>query len=268
MKKLLLSLTMLMSFSLFANSSPRVVTLNESNTITMSTDFNQMSVARLQQDLFNKVLVKNPPKEIYLVLNSPGGSVSAGKLFIDTANALDVKINTITIFSASMGYNTVQGIKNGSRMILPSGTLMSHRAYAGGLQGQFPGELDARVKMLHASTRALDEVAASRVGISYEEYSKLIQTEYWVSGAEAVKANHADEVVLAKCSEELMTTREESIYYFGVEIVLTMSNCPVITGFVDYRVNNVFNTSPELIDRAVNEMKKSFNMISRIETRL
>jgi ATP-dependent Clp protease protease subunit len=222
MKSLLLALLLLpvLSFG-------KTITLSENNTISFNQAFTSQYVAQKQQELFNLALTSQE-EDLYIVMYTPGGSVSAGSLFIDSVNALGKRVHTITIFSASMGYHTVQGL--GNRYILPSGQLMSHRASVRGLGGQFPGELNTRIDMLMSSTALLDEAAAKRVGLKLEEYKNLIHDELWLTGKNAVDAGHADQVVNAKCDESLMGTKiEQMATIFGL-IDVQFSKCPLIVG--------------------------------------
>ena len=236
MKFILLMLLALPTLS-FANQ-PKSIILTKKNTISFNDEFNPMTVANKQKELF-ELAESSPEKELYIVMYSPGGSVSAGSLFIDTVKALGKKVHTITIFSASMGYQTVQGL--GNRYILPSGTLMSHRAYIEGLSGQFPGELNTRINMLMSSTERLDQVAANRVGISLEEYKKQVHDELWLVGQQAVDLGHADAVVNAVCDESLSGTHKEIIGTMFGPVELEYSNCPLITGFLGYEFKEYVN---------------------------
>lgn len=213
----------------------RTIVLTDKNTVTFNDEFNPMSVAQKQKELF-ELAASSPESDLYLVVDSPGGSVFAGSLFIDTVKALNKNVHTISIFSASMAYHTVQGL--GKRFILPSGMLMSHRAAVGGLGGQFPGELNTRIKMLMDSTEELDRVAANRVGISLEDYKKLIHDELWLTGAEAVKQKHADEVVRAVCDKSLQGSYNKEIRTFFGNINVEFSKCPLITGPLSIDGNN------------------------------
>ena len=224
MKKLLCLLLLLPTLA-FANL--KNIKLTSKNTINFNETFTGMSVAEKQTELFN-LAANSSEDDLYIVMYTPGGSVSAGSLFIDTANALGKRIHTITIFSASMGYNTVQGL--GRRYILPSGILMSHRAFVSGLAGQFPGELNTRLDMLMASTRKLDLVAAKRVGITMEEYSKAIHDELWLTGSDAVKQGHADEVINASCDESLSGSYNKVFRTIFGPVHVEFSNCPLIVG--------------------------------------
>lgn len=222
MKKLLTVLLLLPTLLLAA---PKKIELNKNNTISFNQAFSSNYISQKQIEAIGLCML-NIGKEINIVLYTPGGSIAAGQLFFDTLNALPCTFNTITIFSASMGYQTVQNL--GKRYILPSGTLMSHRASVRGLSGELGGELDSIINNLKNSVRELELVAANRVGISLEKYRSDISDELWMTGEEAVKKNHADEVVLVKCDKSLMTTRVERFNTMFGALDVEFSNCPII----------------------------------------
>ena len=213
----------------------KTIELTDQNSVTFSEAFTDQYVAVKQLELF-KLALTSPEQDLYLVMYTPGGSVSAGSLFIDTVSALDKKVHTITIFSASMGYHTVQGL--GKRYILPSGTLMSHRAFVSGLSGSFPGELITRINMLMESTLILDKVAAKRVGMSVKNYKKAIHDELWATGQDAVDQGHADEVIKATCGAGLDGTYEKVVFSIFGPITITFSKCPLIIGPVNISTSN------------------------------
>jgi ATP-dependent Clp protease protease subunit len=250
MKKLLAVLLLLPTMA-FANL--KTITLNDQNTINFNEDFNAMSVAKKQLELFN-LAATSQEKDLYIVMYTPGGSVSAGSLFIDTARALGKNIHTITIFSASMGYHTVQGL--GKRYILPSGVLMSHRARISGLSGQFPGELNQRIDLLMKSTEELDKIAASRVGLNLNEYKSLIHDELWLTGIDAVKKGHADEVISAKCDSSLDGSDYHTVNTIFGPVKVEYAKCPLIVGPIGFKGRN----------EAVMEVKK--NILEDVKKRV
>lgn len=221
MKKLLCLLMLLptLAFS-------KTIVLEESNTISFNAVFTPMYVAQKQFEAMN-LCNKNQGKKINIVLYTPGGSVSAGQLFYDTLNALPCKFNTITIFAASMGYQTVQNL--GDRYILPSGVLMSHRAFVRGLGGEIGGELDSIYKLLKDNITDMEKIASSRVGITLEEYRKQIADELWLTSTNAVEQNHADEIALVKCGETLQGTKVETVYNIFGAFDVEFARCPIIT---------------------------------------
>lgn len=211
----------------------RTIELSESTTINFNSKFTSSFVAKKQMEVMSKCSA-NPGSELTLVLYTPGGSVSAGQLFFDTVKALPCKINTITIFAASMGYQTVQNL--GKRYILPSGILMSHRAYISGLSGEIGGELDNIYSLLKGNVFELDKIAASRVGLSVEEYQLLIRDELWMTGPQSVNMKHADEVVLAKCDGTLKGTYTEQVNTIFGPLDIVFSKCPLVTGIIEVKM--------------------------------
>lgn len=252
MKKLLLALLLLPTLA-FANLN--TITLTDKNTISFNEQFNAMTVAEKQLELF-ELAAYSQEKDLYIVMYTPGGSVSAGALFIDTARALGKNIHTITIFSASMGYHTVQGL--GKRYILPSGVLMSHRAFVSGLQGQFPGELNQRIDMLMKSTEDLDKIAAARVGLKLGEYKALIHDELWLTGLDAVKRGHADEVIQAVCGESLNGSYTKIFRTFFGPVNVEFAKCPLIVGPIS--INGSNEAVMEVKKNILDDVKKKIEM--------
>lgn len=79
---------------------------------------------------------KNPDKDIYIYINSPGGSVSAGLAIYDTMRYIKCDVSTICVgLAASMGAFLLAGGTKGKRFALPNSEIMIHQPL-GGAQGQ------------------------------------------------------------------------------------------------------------------------------------
>lgn len=219
--KLFLLLLMLCSTT-FASD---IINLTEANSISFNSKFSGEFVAKKQMEATRKCYDKEG-SDIYIVLYTPGGSVTAGLLFFDTLNALPCNFHTITIFAASMGYQTVQNLKG--RYILPSGTLMSHRAYLSGIGGEIDGELDSIIGYYKQSVREMEEKSASRVGLKLEKYKKKVADELWMTGSQAVKLNHADKLVKVKCDREFKGTYIERFRSLFGSVNVEFSRCPLV----------------------------------------
>jgi hypothetical protein len=139
-----------------------------------------------------------------------------------------------------MGYQIAQEL--GTRYILPSGTLMSHRGAISGLSGQVPGELNARLGHLEKVLQRMNEVAAKRISMSTLDYQNAIVNELWSSGQQAVNTKQADEVVFVKCDKSLYekTYKQEVASFFGV-IHVEYSACPLISSPVKIGLENKFS---------------------------
>ncbi len=249
MKKLLAVLLLLPTMLM---AGTKTLELNSNNTIRFNQAFTSEYVSVKQIEAIT-LCALNIGKEINIVLYSPGGSISAGQLFIDTLNALPCTFNTITVFSASMAYQTVQNL--GKRYILPSGTLMSHRASISGLGGEVGGDLDSYMSTLKDTINELETIASNRVGITLERYRKDISDELWLTGTESVKRNHADEVVLVKCDNSLMSTSIETFNTMFGPVDVEFSNCPIIIAPLSFkRATN---------EQAYNSVKSYFSNIKK-----
>jgi ATP-dependent Clp protease protease subunit len=223
MKKILTLLLLLPTLALAYN---KPIELTEGNTINFNQAFDAQFVAKKQIEAIN-LCSNNKGSDIYIVLYTPGGSISAGQLFFDTVNALPCFFHTVTIFAASMGYQTVQAL--GKRYILQSGTLMSHRASLGGLGGELGGELDSILNFYKQNVKEMELASANRVGITLEKYKDEISDELWLTAEQAVKRNHADEIVRVTCHESLLGTHIENVRTMFGTLSVEFSNCPIIT---------------------------------------
>lgn len=234
-------------------SSDDSVILNENNHITFSGPVTEASVAQAQVKLGLISSKMSTKGTIYLVIDSPGGSVTDGNRFMDFAKSLPQTIKPICIFCASMGYHMFQSFDE--RIVYTSSTLMSHRASLGGIGGQIPGELESRLNWIKSILEIMDASVAKRVGLSKEAYQKLIYDELWLNGVDAVKTKHADKVAKIRCSQDLIngTKDEEVLTMFG-PVKVKVSKCPLITGFLQTSFDKkVFRSESE----AVREVKKT-----------
>lgn len=238
------------------NQSVEVIELSEENSVVLDKAFDQESVSEVMRDIQKLSNVLPKGATIYLVLNTPGGSVDAGNSLISFIKALPQDVKTISIFSASMGFQTAQNL--GERLVLPNSTVMSHRAKFG-VQGEAPGEMFSQLKYIMSIIDGLDHIAAARMGMTFEAYRTLVADEYWSFGANAVAEKSADRLVLAKCSKELMakTKKVEVGTMFGVFIV-ELSSCPLVPGIVSISNQANLTVEQKTFIRTMFENKKQF----------
>ena len=138
------------------------------------------------------------PEPIYIVINSPGGSVFAGATVIEAIEAAKGPVNTICVqMCASMAAFIFE--HGDERMMFSRSMLMFHPASAG-----LQGELDKMVSYLTAVqnfVRRIEKYVADRVGISLAQYKAMAAKELWLDSDAAIRGRFADKIVFADLPE-------------------------------------------------------------------
>jgi ATP-dependent protease ClpP protease subunit len=239
---ILFLLGILLCSSSFADNTKNLpsIILTEKNHVLLSGPVNDKSVAEVQIQL-GKIAVTNPiGSVVYLVLDTPGGSVMAGNQLADFGKSLPIVIKPICLFCASMGYHLFQSFNE--RLVQPSSVLMSHRVSLSGVEGQLPGELLSRIQFYAKISQEMDKAVAKRVGLTPEAYMALIYDELWLTGQQAIDTKHADKMTKIYCSNELLKgERKEIVPTFFGPVEVTFSKCPLIQGMLGFKFQRVVN---------------------------
>lgn len=245
MFKSLATLALALTISVTSKADNKTIILTEKNTIVLRDLIDEQSVAQVQDKAIRLSHTLPANSTIYLFLDTPGGDIRSGSTLITTLKGLPQRVDTITNFAASMGFITVQSL--GRRYVLPTGTLMSHRA-RGGMTGQIPGELNSRLSFFTGVLDVQDAVIAGRLKLSKKEYQNLIVNEYWTYGSNAVANNVADEVVNVRCDKALSEGRTaQTLETFFGPIQLVYSNCPLINTPLEVKFEQV-RTNDDNVD--------------------
>ena len=137
---------------------------------------------------------EDPEKDIYLYINSPGGSVTAGWGIYATMNHSRPQVCTICVgLAASMGAFLLAAGERGKRMSLPNSRIMIHQPL-GGAQGQATDiEIQAR-EILYLKQR-LNEALANNPGQPLEKIAEDTERDFFMSPQEAVDYGLIDQVI-------------------------------------------------------------------------
>ena len=140
---------------------------------------------------------EDPDKDIYLYINSPGGSVTAGMAIYDTMNYIKADVSTICIgMAASMGAFLLTSGAKGKRFALPNSEIMIHQPL-GGFKGQVT-DIDIHASRMLKIKERLNKSLSDNTGKSYEEICKDTERDNFFSAEEAVEYGLVDKVIEKK----------------------------------------------------------------------
>ncbi|MBQ5957030.1 MAG: ATP-dependent Clp endopeptidase proteolytic subunit ClpP [Clostridia bacterium] len=140
---------------------------------------------------------EDPDKDIYMYINSPGGSVSAGMAIYDTMQYVKCDVSTICIgMAASMGAFLLNAGTKGKRKALPNSEIMIHQPL-GGAQGQAT-DIEIQARQILKIKDKLSQIMAEKTGRDIEELRKDMERDFYMSAEEAKEYGIIDEVIPAK----------------------------------------------------------------------
>ncbi|HHP7229472.1 MAG TPA: ATP-dependent Clp endopeptidase proteolytic subunit ClpP [Xenococcaceae cyanobacterium] len=142
---------------------------------------------------------EDPEKDIYLYVNSPGGSVSAGMGMFDTMNQISPDVCTICIgLAASMGAFLLSAGAKGKRMSLPNSRIMIHQPL-GGAQGQAT-DIEIQAKEILYLKNKLNHHLADHTGQPLDRIAEDTERDFFMSADEARDYGLIDQVISRKPS--------------------------------------------------------------------
>lgn len=204
-------------------------------------------------------LVSLKTNEIYLYLDSPGGSVMAGLQIVQAIESLQlsgVKVYTIANNVASMAFIVHQtGTK---RYIRPWSILMQHQMSYGS-EGPYHN-VKAHEKLMDKLYEQLMEKQAERANINLEQFDNLTEHDMWLLGKESIEKNFADEVIDVICDFEPSTFQDNfKVLWFDVTTVY--STCPLANKPLHIEVNgNATNEEHDEIMRSFDTEYQIFKL--------
>jgi ATP-dependent Clp protease protease subunit len=137
---------------------------------------------------------ENPDKDIFLYINSPGGSVSAGLSIFDTMNFIKPDVSTMCMgMAASMGSFLLMAGAKGKRLALPNSRVMIHQP-SGGAQGQAT-DIEIQAREILKTREQLNRIYADRTGQPVERIAADMERDRWMSPAEALDYGLIDQVL-------------------------------------------------------------------------
>jgi ATP-dependent Clp protease, protease subunit len=137
---------------------------------------------------------ENPDKDIFLYINSPGGSVSAGLSVYDTMQFIKPDVSTLCMgMAASMGAFLLAAGAKGKRLALPNARIMIHQP-SGGAQGQ-ASDIEIQAREILRLRETLNGILAERTGQSLDKIRSDSERDYFMSATEAQTYGLVDQVI-------------------------------------------------------------------------
>lgn len=165
-----------------------------------------MLSGQVTDDLANSIIAQllfldaqDSEKDIYLYINSPGGSVTAGLAIFDTMNFIKADVQTIVMgMAASMGSFLLTAGEKGKRFALPNAEIMIHQPL-GGAQGQAT-EIEIAARHILQTRERLNKILSERTGQPIEVIEKDTDRDNFMTAEEAKAYGLIDEVMENKGS--------------------------------------------------------------------
>lgn len=160
-----------------------------------------MLSGQINDDVANSVIAQllfldaqDPEKDIYIYINSPGGSVTAGFAIYDTMNFIKADVQTIAMgMAASMGSFLLTAGTKGKRFALPNAEIMIHQPL-GGAQGQAT-EIEIAARHILKTRERLNKILADKTGQPIEVIERDTDRDNYMSAEDAKAYGLIDEVM-------------------------------------------------------------------------
>ncbi len=135
-------------------------------------------------------------KDIYLYVNTPGGSVSAGLAIVDTMNFIKADVQTIVMgMAASMGTVIASSGAKGKRFMLPNAEYMIHQPMGGTGGGTQQTDMAIAAEHLLKTRHRLEKILAQNAGKTIKQIHKDAERDYWMSAEETLAYGFIDEIM-------------------------------------------------------------------------
>jgi ATP-dependent Clp protease protease subunit len=137
---------------------------------------------------------EDPDKDVFLYINSPGGSITALFAIYDTMQYIKPEVNTVCMgMAASAASVILAGGAKGKRFALPHARVMLHQPH-GGAQGQ-ASDIEIQARLIVQMREQLNRILAEHSGQDYEKVASDTERDFWMLAAEAKEYGLVDEVL-------------------------------------------------------------------------
>jgi ATP-dependent Clp protease protease subunit len=140
---------------------------------------------------------EDPKSDVWLYINSPGGSITAGMAIYDTMQFISCDVATVCLgLAASMGQFLLTAGTPGKRFTLPNARIMMHQPLAG-LRGQ-AADIAIQAEQLAFTKHRMAELTAHHSGQKIEQIQKDSERDRWFTPEQAKEYGLVDKVILRR----------------------------------------------------------------------
>ena len=140
---------------------------------------------------------QDPDKDVYLYINSPGGSITSGLAIYDTMNYIKCDVSTICVgMAASMGAFLLSSGAKGKRFALPNSEVMIHQPL-GGMQGQAT-DIKIHADRILAIKKKLNTLLSEQTGKPLEVIERDTERDNFMTAEQALEYGLIDKVITKK----------------------------------------------------------------------
>mgnify|MGYP002527250577 FL=1 len=166
--------------------------VTQSRTICIIGEINDDTASYICSEI--RYLSKNSKEPLTLILNSPGGSISAGMAIYDTLNASGCEVTTVVEgMAASMAaFLATCAATKGRRFCQPNAEIMVHQPL-GGVQGQ-ASDITIAADHINTTKRKLTKILTDSVNLEEAKIKALTDRDTWLSAEDALKMGFVDHV--------------------------------------------------------------------------
>ena len=142
---------------------------------------------------------EDPDKEIFLYINSPGGSITDGMGIVDTMNYIKCPVTTICVgLAASFGAVLLANGEKGKRFATPNSEILIHQPLIGGQGGGISGqatEIKIHADHMIRTREKLNKLLSEKTGQPIEQIEKDTERDHYMTAEEALKYGLIDEII-------------------------------------------------------------------------
>jgi ATP-dependent Clp protease protease subunit len=141
---------------------------------------------------------EKPEKDIFLYINTPGGSISAGLAIYDTMRFVKPDVSTIALGqAASMGAVLLAGGAEGKRLSLPHSRVLLHQPLMSGLQGQAT-DIDIHAKDIMRLRARINEILAEHTGQPIDKIHGDTERDFILEAGAALEYGLIDKIIVSR----------------------------------------------------------------------